>query len=631
MKKFYLTQAIAYTSGTPHIGNVYEAILADSIVRYNKFRGYDCYFQTGSDEHGQKIEEKAKEQNISTQEFTDKVSTKIKEIYDLVDVKYDRFIRTTDADHKKVVQDIFEKLFKQGDIYKGNYEGNYCKDCESFFTETQLKDKCCPDCGAKVTLEKEEAYFMKLSKYQDRLVKHIKDNPEFIQPESRKNEMLNNFLKDDIPDLCVSRSTFTWGIPVKFDTKHVTYVWIDALSNYISGLGFDINGKHGELYKKYWPADVHIIGKDILRFHTIYWPIILMALNEELPKQIFGHPWILFGENKMSKSKGNVLYTNELVDLYGVDRVRYYVLHEMPFAQDGTITHELIVERTNTDLANTLGNLVKRTITMQQKYFPKGIKNNKAETEFDKDLIEKCNNLKTKVDSLMDQVKVSDAIEEVIVVLRRANKYIDETAPWKLAAEENQKDVLENVLYNLLETIRITTAFIESFIPNTAQNIFKQLNTKNVSYKTLEFGKEKGYNTNDADILFNRLDIKDIQKKLEEEKEVQKVMENTITIDDFSKVEIVVGKVLESKKHENADKLLVSMVDIGTEERQIVSGIAAYYSPEEMVGKNVCVVTNLKEIEIRKTKSYGMILCAQDNNTLKLVEVYGLIPGAKVK
>lgn len=629
MKKFYLTQAIAYTSGVPHIGNVYEAILADSIVRYNKFRGFDCYFLTGSDEHGQKIEEKAKNNNKTPKEFTDEVSKQIQGIYDLVNVEYDRFIRTTDEDHKKVVQDIFKKLFDQGDIYKGHYEGNYCKDCESFFTDTQLVDKCCPDCGASVTLEKEEAYFMKLKKYQSKLVKHIKENPNFIQPESRKNEMLNNFLKDDIPDLCVSRSTFTWGIPVEFDNKHVVYVWIDALSNYISGLGFDVNGNHSELYKKYWPADIHVIGKDILRFHTIYWPIILMALKQPLPKQIFGHPWILFGENKMSKSKGNVLYTNELVDLYGVDRVRYYVLHEMPFAQDGTITHELVVERTNTDLANTLGNLVKRTITMQRKYFPNGIKANKEETEFDKDLITKCNDLKNKVDCLMDQVKVSDAMEEVIVVLRRANKYIDETAPWKLATEDNSIKVLENVLYNLLESIRITASVLSSFIPTTANEIFKQLNTNKVDYKSLKFGSVKSYNTEEPTILFNRLDIKELKFDT-----VEKVVEeptNLITIDDVDKVEIVVGKVLECRKHENADKLLVSKIDIGTEVRQVVSGIASHYTPEEFVGKSVCVVKNLKEIEIRKVKSYGMVLCASDKKNLKVIEVDGLKPGAKIK
>ncbi len=632
MKKFYLTQAIAYTSGVPHIGNVYEAILSDSIVRYNKFRGYDCYFMTGSDEHGQKIEEKAKSAGVTPKEFCDDISSKIKGIYDLMNVEYDRFIRTTDEDHKKTVQEIFKKLFEQGDIYKGFYEGNYCKDCESFFTETQLNDKCCPDCGANVSLEKEEAYFMKLQKYKNKLVKHIKDNPEFIQPESRKNEMLNNFLKDDIPDLCVSRSTFTWGIPVDFDSKHVTYVWIDALSNYISGLRFDVNGNHGELYKKYWPADVQVIGKDILRFHTIYWPIILMALKQPLPKQIFGHPWILFGENKMSKSKGNVLYTNELVDAYGVDRVRYYVLHEMPFAQDGTITHELLVERTNTDLANTLGNLVKRTITMQRKYFPNGVKSNKKTTEFDKDLISKCNELKTRVDNLMDQVKVSDAIEEIIVVLRRANKYIDETAPWKLATEENQQDVLENVLYNLLETIRITACMLNSFIPSTVKEIFKQLDTNKVDYKSLKFGSVKGYNTIEPDILFNRLDIKEIEKMfVKEDTTVVEEPTNLISFDDFVKVEIVVGKILECKKHDGADKLLVSKVDIGNEVRQIVSGIASHYKPEELVGKSVCVVKNLKEIEIRKVKSFGMLLCAEEKKTLKLVEVDGLKPGAVIK
>ena len=476
MNKFYLTTAIAYTSAVPHIGNVYEAVLADAICRYKRFKGYQVFFQTGTDEHGQKIQDKAASLGISPKEHVDNISKEIKAIYDRMNISYDYFIRTTNPHHEEIVQKIFRKLYENGDIYKGYYEGNYCKACESFFTNTQLADGKCPDCGGDVTLEKEEAYFFRLSKYQDRLVDHIKTHPEFIQPESRKNEMLNNFLANPLPDLCVSRSTFDWGVKVDFDPKHVIYVWIDALSNYITDIGYNPNGEHGKLFKEYWPANVHLIGKDILRFHTIYWPIMLMALDLELPKQIFGHPWILFNKEKMSKSKGNVLYTDDLIRHYGVDATRYFVLHEIPFAQDGNLTNELMIERTNTDLANTLGNLVNRTISMQRKYFPNGVSFRGINTEYDRELVDKCYLTRSRVDKLMDEFKVADAIEEIMNLLRRANKYIDENEPWRLAKDEDKQDILENVLYTLLETIRYAATLLQSFIPTTAQEIFNQLN-----------------------------------------------------------------------------------------------------------------------------------------------------------
>ena len=483
MRKFYLTTAIAYTSAIPHIGNVYEAILADSICRYKRFKGYDVYFQTGTDEHGQKIQEKAMAAGVTPQAYVDNIAGEIRNIYDRVNVSYDYFIRTTNRRHEEVVQKIFKKLFEKGDIYKGHYEGNYCKACESFFTETQLVDGKCPDCGGHVSIEQEEAYFFKLAKYQQRLLDHINQHPDFIQPESRKNEMVNNFLKEPLPDLCVSRTSFDWGVKVDFDPKHVVYVWIDALSNYITELGYDPDGNHSRLFKEYWPADVHLIGKDILRFHTIYWPIMLMALDVPLPKQIFGHPWILFNKEKMSKSKGNVLYTDDLVRHYGVDATRYFVLHEIPFAQDGNLTNELMIERTNTDLANTLGNLVNRTITMQRKYFPEGVSHKGIVNNFDRELVDKCYETRSRVDRYMDSFKVSDAIEEIMNLLRRANKYIDENEPWKLAKDEYKKEELENVLYNLLETIRYAATLLQSFIPTTANEIFNQLGVNLRTYE----------------------------------------------------------------------------------------------------------------------------------------------------
>ena len=513
-KKFYLTTAIAYTSSKPHIGNVYEAILADCIVRYKKKDGYDTYFQTGTDEHGQKIEQKAIKAGTTPKAHVDKVSKDLRDTYDMMNVKYDHFIRTTDKDHEKIVAQAFEKMLAKGDIYKGKYEGYYCVDCESYFTEKDLVDGCCPDCGAKVTKNSEECYFLKLEPYRQRLLNYINDNPKFIEPESRKNEMINNFLKNPIPDLCVSRTSYKWGIPVISDPKHVIYVWIDALMNYVTGLGYDVNGNHGDLYKKYWPCDVHLIGKDILRFHTIYWPIMLMSLDMPLPKQVFGHPWILTNHNKMSKSKNNVLYTDDLTSYFGVDAVRYYVLHEIPFAQDGNITYELVCERTNSDLANTYGNLVNRTIAMVKKYFgdAKIIKGTK--TEFDDELANVINESVKKYKELMDQFRVADALEEAMKLLRQANKYIDETAPWALAKDESKKDVLMNVLYNLLESIRIGSVLLEPAIPDTANKVYTALNTKNTDFSSLSFGLEKDYLVSKCDVLFQRLDVNEIMEKV---------------------------------------------------------------------------------------------------------------------
>ncbi len=648
MNKFYLTTAIAYTSAIPHIGNVYEAVLADAICRYKRFKGYKVFFQTGTDEHGQKIQDKAASLGISPKEHVDNISKEIKAIYDRMDVSYDYFIRTTNPHHEEVVQKIFRKLYQKGDIYKGYYEGNYCKACESFFTNTQLVDGKCPDCGGVVSLEKEEAYFFKLSKYQDRLVEHIKTHPEFIQPESRKNEMLNNFLANPLPDLCVSRSTFDWGVKVDFDPKHVIYVWIDALSNYITDIGYNPSGEHGKLFKEFWPANIHLIGKDILRFHTIYWPIMLMALDLELPKQIFGHPWILFNKEKMSKSKGNVLYTDDLIRHYGVDATRYFVLHEIPFAQDGNLTNELMIERTNTDLANTLGNLVNRTISMQRKYFPDGVSFRGINTEYDRELVDKCYLTRSKVDKLMDEFKVADAIEEIMNLLRRANKYIDENEPWRLAKDEDKQDVLENVLYTLLETIRYAATLLQSFIPSTAREIFSQLNVSFNTYESLSrFAKVSHYECNQPAILFARIDVDAkmaelqaeyekamAEQKVEEVKEEKPAKEyapckDIIDYSEFQKLDLVVGEIVECKKHPNADKLLVSQVNIGSETRQVISGIAKYYKPEALVGKKVIVVRNLKEATLRGEKSYGMILCASDkaNDKLEIIEIKGLEPG----
>ena len=647
MRKFYLTTAIAYTSAIPHIGNVYEAILADSICRYKRFKGFDVYFQTGTDEHGQKIQEKAMSAGVTPQAYVDNIAGEIRNIYDRVNISYDYFIRTTNRRHEEVVQKIFRKLYEKGDIYKGYYEGNYCKACESFFTETQLVDGKCPDCGGHVSIEQEEAYFFKLEKYQQRLLDHINQHPDFIQPESRKNEMVNNFLKEPLPDLCVSRTSFDWGVKVDFDPKHVIYVWIDALSNYITELGYDPDGNHSRLFREYWPADVHLIGKDILRFHTIYWPIMLMALDIPLPKQIFGHPWILFNKEKMSKSKGNVLYTDDLVRHYGVDATRYFVLHEIPFAQDGNLTNELMIERTKTDLANTLGNLVNRTITRQRKYFPGGVTHRGIINNFDRELVDKCYETRSRVDRYMDSFKVSDAMEEIMNLLRRANKYIDENEPWKLAKDEFKQDELENVLYNLLETIRYAATLLQSFIPTTANEMFNQLNVNLRTYESLSrFAKVERYSCNEPKILFARIDVeKKIAELMAEREEAMKNEEpvieevkpakvyapvkETIAYDDFLKLDLVVGKIVECKKHPNADKLLISQVDIGSEVRQVISGIAKYYKPEELVGKKVIVVRNLKEANLRGEKSYGMILCASDkeNDLLEIIEINGLEPG----
>jgi len=639
-KKFYLTTAIAYTSSKPHIGNVYEAILADCIVRYKKKDGYDTYFQTGTDEHGQKIEQKAIKANVSPKEHVDKVSKELRDTYDMMNVKYDHFIRTTDKDHEKIVALAFEKMLKKGDIYKGKYEGYYCVDCESYFTEKDLVDGCCPDCGAKVTKNSEECYFLKLEPYRERLLNYINDNPKFIQPESRKNEMINNFLKNPIPDLCVSRTSYKWGIPVISDPKHVIYVWIDALMNYITGLGYDVNGNNGELFNKYWPCDVHLIGKDILRFHTIYWPIMLMSLDLPLPKQVFGHPWILTNHNKMSKSKNNVLYTDDLTSYFGVDAVRYYVLHEIPFAQDGNITYELVCERTNSDLANTYGNLVNRTIAMVKKYFGDDKITKGTKTEFDDELVNVVNESVKNYKSLMDQFRVADALEEAMKLLRQANKFIDETAPWALAKDESKKDVLKNVLYNLLESIRIGTVLLEPAIPSTAKKVYDALNTKLNNFADLTFGLVDSYNVSKCDVLFQRLDVNEVMEKVAAAEEAkQKALEeskasaNEIGIEDFEKINLVVGEILEAKKHPKADKLLVFKINIGTEVRQIVSGIAKFYEPEKLVGKKVIVVKNLKAIKLRGEESHGMLLCASDeaDSYLELVNIASCKPGDIVR
>ena len=628
-KPYYLTTAIAYTSGKPHIGNTYEAILADSIVRYKRQQGYDVRFQTGTDEHGQKVELKAAEKGVTPKEFVDEVSGEIRRIWDLVGTSYDKFIRTTDEDHEKQVQKIFKKLYDQGDIYKGEYEGMYCTPCESFFTTSQLVDGKCPDCGRECTPAKEEAYFFKMSKYADRLIEHINTHPEFIQPESRKNEMMNNFLLPGLQDLCVSRTSFKWGVPVDFDPKHVIYVWIDALSNYITGLGYDVDGNHSELYKKYWPADLHLIGKDILRFHTIYWPIMLMALDVPLPKQIFGHPWLLQGGEKMSKSKGNIIYADDLASLFGVDAVRYFVLHEMPFENDGTITWELMVERMNSDLANTLGNLVNRTISMSNKYFG-GVVNNAGVTEeVDEDLKKVVLETQVKASKKMEDLRVADAITEIFTMFKRCNKYIDETMPWALAKDEEKKARLETVLYNLIESITIGASLLEPFMPETSKKILEQLNTQARAFDDMtEFGKYPSGNkvTEKPEILFARLDIKDVMPKVEEIQAKQKAEtapeekypevepKEEITIDDFDKVQIRVGEVLKCEPVPKAKKLLVSQIRIGNEVRQIVSGIAKYYKPEEMVGKKVAVITNLKPCKLCGVESQGMILAAADDD-----------------
>lgn len=633
-KKFYLTTAIAYTSSKPHIGNVYEAILADAIVRYKKKCGFDTYFQTGTDEHGQKIQLKAEEKNITPQLYVDQISEDIKKIYKLVDVQYDHFIRTTDASHMEEVAKVFEKLFKKGDIYKGTYEGNYCVACESYFTAKDLKDGCCPDCGAKVQTMKEEAYFLKLEPYQNRLIEYIKSHPDFIQPESRKNEMLNNFLSAPLPDLCVSRTSYTWGIPVHFDSKHVIYVWIDALLNYITGIGYHLDSPCEDLYHKFWPCDIHLIGKDILRFHTIYWPIMLMALDLPLPNQIFGHPWVLMNHNKMSKSKGNVIYTEDLVELFGVDAVRYYVLHEIPFASDGNLTYELVCEKNNSDLANTYGNLVNRTMAMGKKYFD-GNLGKGVSTEFDSNLENRLHLTIKEYYSYMDKFRVADAIESVMVLLRAANKYIDEVAPWVLAKYSIKKQVLEGALYHLFEVIRIAAILLEPIMPSCSKEIYSQINTTKTSFKDLEYGVQERFELQEAKVLFKRLDVeKDVLACVlaKENAKAKTVVEQKplVGIEDFDKLDLGVGMILEAKKHPKADKLLVFKVDIGGEVRQIVSGIAKFYDPSLLIGKKVVVVKNLKPILLRGEESYGMLLCASNENDLELLNVEKLPSGAQV-
>ena len=627
--KFYMTTAIAYTSGKPHIGNTYEIILADSIARYKRFEGYDVFFQTGTDEHGQKIELKAQEAGISPKEYVDGVAGQVKEIWDLMNTSYDKFIRTTDAPHEKQVQKIFKKLYDQGDIYKGHYEGLYCTPCESFFTESQLVDGKCPDCGREVVPAKEEAYFFKMSKYADRLIEHINTHPEFIQPVSRKNEMMNNFLLPGLQDLCVSRTSFSWGIPVDFDPKHVVYVWLDALTNYITGIGYDCDGESSEQFKKDWPADLHLIGKDIIRFHTIYWPIFLMALDLPLPKQVFGHPWLIQSDGKMSKSKGNVLYADELVDFFGVDAVRYFVLHEMPFENDGVISWELLVERINSDLANTLGNLVNRTISMSNKYFDGVVSNKNVCEDVDEDLKNVVTSTVDRVDAKMGELRVADAITEIFALFKRCNKYIDETMPWALAKDESKQDRLATVLYNLVEGICIGTTLLESFMPNTTKRILGQLNASERTLEDLKtFGLYPSGNkvTDKPEILFARMDIKEVMEKVnelhppkeepKEEKPEEKVVDieakPEITFDDFAKLQFQVGEVIACEAVKKSKKLLCSQVKIGSQVRQIVSGIKAYYTPEEMVGKKVMVVTNLKPAKLAGILSEGMILCAED-------------------
>ena len=639
--KFYMTTAIAYTSGKPHIGNTYEIVLADAIARYKRLEGYDVYFQTGTDEHGQKIQEKAEKAGITPKEYVDNVAGEVKRIWDLMNTSYDNFVRTTDADHEKQVQKIFKKLYDQGDIYKGSYEGLYCTPCESFWTESQLVDGKCPDCGREVKPAKEEAYFFKMSKYADRLIEHINTHPEFIQPVSRKNEMMNNFLLPGLQDLCVSRTSFSWGIPVDFDPKHVVYVWLDALTNYITKIGYDADGNSSDLFKKNWPADLHLIGKDIIRFHTIYWPIFLMALDLPLPKQVFGHPWLLQGGDKMSKSKGNVIYADDMVDLFGVDATRYFVLHEMPFENDGVITWELVVERFNSDLANILGNLVNRTVSMSNKYFGGVVRSTGVTEDVDEDLKTVVTGARDRVAQKMKDLRVADAISEVFGVFRRCNKYIDETAPWVLAKDEAKSDRLAEVLYNLAESITVGASLLYSFLPETAEKIVAQLHTQLRGFEELnQFGLyENGTKvTETPEILFARLDAKDVMPKVEAIREAQKKefeaeqkvlgeeapaeekaedvidieAKEEITYDDFTKLQFQVGEIISCEAVEKSKKLLCSQVRVGSEVKQIVSGIRKYYTPEEMVGKKVMVLVNLKPAKLAGVLSEGMLLCAED-------------------
>lgn len=641
--KYYITTAIAYTSGKPHIGNVYEIVLADAIARYKRMTGYDVRFQTGTDEHGQKVEEKAQAAGKTPKEFVDEVSDIIRQQFDVMNVSYDKFMRTTDPYHERQVQKIFKKFYEQGDIYKGKYEGMYCQECEAFYTKSQLsEDGKCPVCGHDVKPMTEEAYFFKMSKYADKLIKYIEDHPEFIQPESRKNEMINNFLKPGLQDLCVSRTSFSWGIPVDFDPKHVVYVWIDALTNYITGLGYDCDGNHDELYKKYWPADLHLIGKDIIRFHTIYWPIMLMALGEPLPKQVFGHPWLLTGDSKMSKSAGNVIYADDLVSLFGVDAVRFIMLHEMPFAQDGHVTYELMVERINTDLANNLGNLVNRTLSMQNKYFAGLVQNPGVNEPVDEDLKSVVMNTVKQIDEKMDELRVADSLDLILDLFKRCNKYVDETMPWALAKDPEKTGRLATVLYNLLESVRIGGILLRPYLPETSEKILSALNTQKTSYDDVHsFGLlETEMNITDSpSILFARLNEKEVaekvaviqeriqaERKVEKEKEVPKC-----TIEDFSKLDLRVGKVLSCERHPDADKLFVLKVDIGEEKpRQIVSGLAGSYTPGQMMGKYIVVIANLQPVKLRGVESCGMLLAGKNDKEVAVVEVNGLQPGTKI-
>ena len=651
-KPYYISTAIAYTSGKPHIGNTYEIVLADAIARYKREQGYDVYFQTGTDEHGQKIELKAQDAGVTPKEFVDNVAGEIKNIWDLMNTSYDKFIRTTDEYHEKQVQKIFKKLYEKGDIYKGHYEGLYCTPCESFWTPSQVVDGKCPDCGRPVQPAKEEAYFFRMSKYAQKLIDHINSHPEFIQPVSRKNEMMNNFLLPGLQDLCVSRTSFKWGIPVDFDPKHVTYVWLDALTNYITGIGYDCDGNHDEKFNKFWPADLHLIGKDIIRFHTIYWPIFLMALDLPLPKQVFGHPWLLQGDGKMSKSKGNVLYADTLVDFFGVDAVRYFVLHEMPFENDGVISWELMVERMNSDLANILGNLVNRTVSMTNKYFGGVVENKNVCEDVDGDLKAAVLEAVKKADENMEKLRVADAITEIFNIFRRSNKYIDETTPWTLAKDEEKKDRLATVLYNLTEAITIGASLLSSFMPETSEKILAQFNTEKRTLEAMDqFGLYPNGNkvTEKPEILFARMDVKEVQEKVEAMKaeeakaagEEENVQEESvvdvekkpeITYDDFAKLQFQIGQIVKCEEVPKSKKLLCSQVKIGSETRQIVSGIKAWYKPDQMVGKKVMVVTNLKPAKLAGMLSEGMILCAEDDegNLALMVPEKDIKPGSEV-
>ena len=638
-EKYYLTTAIAYASGKPHIGNTYEIIMADAIARYKRMKGFDVFFQTGTDEHGQKIEEKAKKANMEPQQYVDKIAQEIRNVFDLMNVSYDKFIRTTDKDHELQVQKIFEKLYKQGDIYKSEYEGWYCTECEAFFTDNQLVDGKCPDCGREVHREKEESYFFRMSKYANQLMEYIESHPQFIQPESRKNEMINNFLKPGLQDLCVSRTSFKWGIPVTFDPKHVVYVWIDALSNYITGIGYDCDGNSSEQFNKYWPADLHLIGKDIIRFHTIYWPIMLLALGLPLPKQVFGHPWMLFGEDKMSKSRGNVIYADDLVHFFGVDAVRYFVLSEMPFAQDGSITWQLVMERINSELANVYGNLVNRTIAMTNKYFNGQLTEPDCYEELDQQLIDTCKQTVTKYYEKMDQLRVADAIDAVFDLLRRSNKYIDETSPWTLAKQPENKARLNTVLYNLLESIRVASVLLTPFMPETSKEVFRQINTEKTDFASIEtWGNYEKNNkvVENTNVLFARVDEKktmdEIMQYMESKAEVKTTFKEEVSIEDFDKLDIRIGTVMDCQRHPKADKLLVFDIKCGSDRRTIVSGIAQYYQPEDLVGKKVAFIANLAPRKLRGIESKGMILSAEDaKGNLEVVTVDKVEDGADIR